>query len=62
MLKWHQRAGSPGYYWAAEGGPAPPYGNEVGLIAAALNEKLQAQDSTNFFYVSDDLSAWLSED
>lgn len=62
VLKWQARAGSPGYYRAGGGGLAPPYSNEVGLIAEAFNEKLQAQDSTNFFHVQDDLSAWLSGD
>lgn len=62
VLKWQQRTGSPGHYWAGGGGPARLYCNEVGLIAEAFNEKLQAQDLTNFFYVRDDLTAWLSGD
>lgn len=62
VLKWQERATSSGYYWARSVGRARMYGNEVSLIAVGFNEKLQAQDLTNFFYVQDDLSAWLSSD
>lgn len=62
VLKWQERAESSGYYWARSVGRAWVYGNEVGLIAVGFNEKLQAQDLTNFFYVQDDLSAWPSSD